>query len=98
MIAEETLERVRQAADIVAIIGEYVELWQSETRRGKCPFCKENAFHVWPSTRTFKCFKCSKGGNSFHFLMEAEHLEFPEAVRKVAKLSGVEVPAGDSDD
>lgn len=94
MITEEDKERVRQATDILSLVGETVELRQ----RGKdwwgcCPFHHEKSpsFHVNPSTGLWNCFGCHKGGDVFDYVMEREHLEFPDAIRYLADRAGIEL-------
>src|SRR6185436_10627679 len=59
-----------------------------------CPFHDEKtpSFSVNPAKGFYKCFGCGKGGNAFTFLMEMEGLNFPEAVQRVAEMSGVQLP------
>lgn len=87
MIPQETIEQVRQANDIVQIIGEYIRL----KKRGKnhlalCPFHTEKtpSFSVSQDKQIYYCFGCGKGGNLYSFLMEHEHMSFVEAVRHLA--------------
>ncbi len=92
LIPEEKIDEVRDATDIVDLISRYIPLTRSGgTFKANCPFHQEKtpSFHVWPDTGTWKCFGCGKGGNAFHFLMEKERLEFPEAVRVLAREAGI---------
>src|SRR5687768_13320063 len=59
-----------------------------------CPFHQEKtpSFSISPSKGFYKCFGCGKGGNAFTFLMEMEGLNFPEAVQRVAEMTGVPLP------
>lgn len=61
---------------------------------GCCPFHQEKtpSFSVSPAKGFYKCFGCGKGGNAFTFLMEMEGLNFPEAIQRVAEMSGVPLP------
>jgi DNA primase, catalytic core len=61
---------------------------------GCCPFHQEKtpSFSVNPAKGFYKCFGCGKGGSVFNFLMEIEGLSFPEAIRRVAEISGVPLP------
>ena len=98
-IAEESIQRVADASDIVEIIGSYFPLKRAGTSyRAICPFHKEKSpsFHVNPSRQTFHCFGCGAGGGVFRFLMDYEHLDFPSAVRKLAQRSGIQL-AEDND-
>lgn len=61
---------------------------------GRCPFHQEKtpSFSVNPGKGFYKCFGCGKGGNAFSFVMETEGLSFPEAVRRLAEFTGMQVP------
>ncbi|MDH3892665.1 MAG: DNA primase [candidate division Zixibacteria bacterium] len=92
MIPPETIEQVRQANDIVQIIGEYVRL----KKRGKnflalCPFHTEKtpSFSVSEDKQIYYCFGCGKGGNLYTFLIEHEHMSFVEAVRHLAGRANI---------
>jgi len=92
MIPQETIEQVRQANDIVQIIGEYVRL----KKRGKnfvalCPFHTEKtpSFTVSVDKQIYYCFGCGKGGNLYSFLMEHEKMSFIEAVRYLAARANI---------
>lgn len=94
MITEEDKERVRQATDILALVGETVELRQRGADWwGCCPFHHEKSpsFHVNPSTGLWNCFGCHKGGDVFDYVMAREHLEFPDAIRYLADRAGLEL-------
>jgi len=94
-IPEETIQEVRDRADIVALVGRYVELKQAGRNwKGLCPFHEEKtpSFNVNPDRGIFHCFGCQKGGNAITFLVEYENLTFPEAVRSLAADLGIEVP------
>lgn len=88
-------DRVKQQADIVRIVGEYVQLKKAgQNFRGLCPFHSEKtpSFNVHPTRQIYHCFGCGKGGDVFSFVMEMEKCEFPDAVRTVAEKSGIAVP------
>jgi DNA primase len=88
-------EKVKQQADIVRVVGEYVRLKKSgQNFAGLCPFHGEKtpSFSVHPVKQIFHCFGCGKGGDVFSFVMEMEKCEFPEAVRMVAEKSGIAIP------
>ncbi len=92
---EDKIDEVRQAADIVEVIGRYVELkQQGRLFKGLCPFHAEKtpSFTVNPERRIFKCFGCGEGGNVFTFLMKHAGMTFPEAVRDLARSYHIELP------
>jgi len=100
-IPEATIQEVRDRADIVSLIGRYVELKQAgRSWKGLCPFHDEktHSFNVSPDRGIFHCFGCEKGGDVIAFLMENEKLTFPESVRSLASELGIEVPEGDGED
>src|SRR5712691_7505497 len=88
-------DRVKQQADIVRVVGEYVQLKKAgQNFRGLCPFHSEKtpSFNVHPTRQIYHCFGCGKGGDVFSFVMEMEKCEFPDAVRVVAEKTGIAVP------
>jgi DNA primase len=88
-------ERVKQQADIVRVIGEYVRLKKTgQNFTGLCPFHQEKSpsFAVHPVRQIYHCFGCGVGGDVFKFVMELEKITFPEAIRAVAEKSGIPVP------
>ena len=88
-------ERVKQQADIVRVIGEYVRLKKTgQNFTGLCPFHQEKSpsFAVHPVRQIYHCFGCGVGGDVFKFVMELEKITFPEAIRTVAEKSGIPVP------
>jgi DNA primase len=88
-------ERVKQQADIVRVVGEYVRLKKTgKDFSGLCPFHQEKtpSFTVSPLKQIFYCFGCGKGGDVFSFVMDMEKSAFPEAVRTVAEKCGIAVP------
>jgi DNA primase len=88
-------DKVKQQADIVRVVGEYVRLKKSgQNFTGLCPFHGEKSpsFAVHPVKQIFHCFGCGKGGDVFTFVMEMEKCPFPEAVRMVAEKCGIAVP------
>ena len=94
MIPRETVEKVLDAAQIVDVVSDFVDL----KRRGAnwiacCPFHNEKtpSFSVSPSKGIFKCFGCGKAGTAVDFVMEHESLTFPEAIRYLAKKYHIEV-------
>lgn len=100
MISDDDKQRVRQATDILQLVGETVEL----RRRGSdwwgcCPFHHEKtpSFHVNPSTGLWKCFGCGKGGDVFAYVMARESLDFPDAIRYLADRAGIELSEEQAD-
>jgi DNA primase len=93
VIPDDVVDRVREEADIISIIGEFVKLKRVGTSyRGPCPFHhgKNNNFSV--STKGgYKCFKCGESGDVFTFIQKQLGLDFVEAVKWVGKEAGVEV-------
>ncbi len=88
-------DRIKQQADIVRVIGEYVGLKKSgQNFTGLCPFHSEKtpSFAVHPVKQIYHCFGCGVGGDVFKFVMEMDKLTFPEAVRAVAEKCGISVP------
>ncbi|HKW64204.1 MAG TPA: DNA primase [Candidatus Acidoferrum sp.] len=88
-------EKVKQQADIVRVVGEYVRLKKSgKDFSGLCPFHQEKtpSFTVSPLKQIFYCFGCGKGGDVYNFVMEMEKCEFPEAMRLVAEKCGISIP------
>jgi DNA primase len=86
---------VKQQADIVRVVGEYIRLKKSgQNFTGLCPFHGEKtpSFAVHPVKQIYHCFGCGKGGDVFNFVMEMEKVPFPEAVRMVAEKCGIAIP------
>ncbi len=101
--SDELLEEVRSRNDILDIISQYVTLKRKGRNFfGLCPFHNEKSpsFSVSPDKQIFKCFGCGKGGNVFHFLMNAENISFVEAVQILAERANIELPknSGDEDE
>ena len=87
---------VKQQADIVRIVGEYVKLRKSGAQNyaGLCPFHQEKtaSFSVHAGNQFFHCFGCNAGGDVFSFVQKIENITFPEAVRMVAEKLGIPMP------
>ena len=87
---------VKQQADIVRIIGEYVKLRKAGAQNysGLCPFHGEKtpSFSVHASRQYFHCFGCGVSGDVFTFVQKIENITFPEAVRAVAQKLGIAAP------
>jgi len=93
--SSDLLEEIRNRCDIIDIISEYVHLKPAgKGFKGLCPFHGEKtpSFMVSPEKQLFHCFGCGEGGNVFNFLMKYEKLSFFEAVKMLAKKSGVSLP------
>lgn len=99
MIADESVERVREAADIVEVIGEHVKLRRMGVDwRGPCPFHggKNPNFAVSPRKGIYHCYKCGVTGDVITYLREREGLDFASAVRQLGERFGVEVRETDT--
>jgi DNA primase len=86
--------QIREKIDIVSFIGEFIPLKKmGRNFKANCPFHGEKtpSFVVSPERQIWHCFGCGKGGDVYTFLMEYERLEFPEALRTLAKRAGVEL-------
>ncbi len=95
LIPDNIIDEVLSRADIESVVGRYVQLKRSGSNLwGLCPFHSEKtpSFSVNPSKGIYKCFGCSKGGNAIGFIMEIEHLSYPEAIRHLAAQYGVDIP------
>jgi DNA primase len=98
MIADDVVERVKEEADIVQIIGEHVALKRvGADYRGPCPFHQGTHpnFSVSPKKHMYYCFVCHEGGDVFTFLSKRLGLDWPSAVRLAAEKSGIEIPIVD---
>lgn len=93
-IPREKVEEILQAAHIEEVVGEFLTLKKRGANLiGCCPFHNEKtpSFSVNPARNIFKCFGCGKAGDSAKFLMEHEHLSYPEALRYLAKKYNIKV-------
>lgn len=94
MIDRPTIDRILDAAQIVDVVQEFVPLKKRGVNYlGLCPFHNEKtpSFTVSPSKEIFKCFGCGKVGNSVNFIMEHEHLSYPEALKYLARKYHIEI-------
>ena len=94
-ISSEIIERIRQLVPIEDIISEFVQLKRKGTSlMGLCPFHTEKtpSFSVHPVKQIFHCFGCGASGNVFTFIMKINNMNFPEAVRYLAKKAGITIP------
>jgi len=95
MIPDDVIAQIRDAADIVAVIGQHVQLKRAGTSwKGLCPFHGEKtaSFNVIPAKQFFHCFGCQKNGDVFSFLMELEGKSFVEVAEELAGRFGITVP------
>lgn len=94
MIDHATIERIKDAANIVEVVSEFVTLRKSGSNyKGLCPFHDEKtpSFYVSPARGTCHCFGCGKGGNPVGFIMEHEQMTYPEALRWLARKYHIEI-------
>lgn len=94
MIDRATAERIKDAANIVEVVSEFVTLQRSGANyKGLCPFHNEKtpSFYVSPARGTCHCFGCGKGGTPIGFIMEHEQMTYPEALRWLAQKYHIEI-------
>jgi DNA primase len=95
LYSDSVLDEVRNAVNIVSLVSEYVALKKrGRNHVARCPFHNEKtpSFNVSEEKQIFMCFGCGLGGDVFRFVMQIEHLSFPEAVRLIADRSGIRLP------
>lgn len=94
-----TIRRIKDAADIVDVVGDFVKLKKSGVRYlGLCPFHDDKhlgSFVVYPKGNVFKCFKCDAKGGPVEFIMKHENLTFPDAIRWLGKKYSIETDMTD---
>ena len=98
-IAQETVEQIAAASDIVEVISSYFPLKRAGTEfRALCPFHQEKtpSFYVSPAKQSYYCHGCGAGGAIFQFLMQYENIDFPEAVRRLASRAGIAILENES--
>ena len=100
-IPQDTIDRIRDSADIVDVVSRHVDL----TKRGRnffglCPFHNEKtpSFSVAPDKGIYHCFGCGNGGSALNFIMEIEKISFVEAVTQLGKQIGIEIELSGRDD
>ncbi len=96
-VSQEKIDEIRDAVNIADYIGQYVALEKrGQNLFGLCPFVPEKtpSFTVTEQKQLFKCFSCSRGGSIFDFVMEYDHLDFIQAVKKVADYANIELDIG----
>jgi DNA primase len=94
LFTKDTIDRVREAVDMVQLVGQKTDLRRVGTRwTGLCPFHDERtpSFSVNPEDKLYYCFGCGEGGDAFKFVQQTEALDFQEAVELLAEQSGVRV-------
>ena len=90
--SETTLSAIKNAVDIVALVGEYLTLRRVGTRyKALCPFHddKNPSFECNPERQSYKCWSCGARGDIFDFVMNRERVDFTEALRMLAQRAGV---------
>ena len=95
MIPDEIIEQVRDSADLVSVIGESVELKRTGADyRGPCPFHggTHRNFAVVPKKQLYYCYVCHAAGDVFSYFMKRFGMDYPTAVREVARRSGIVIP------
>lgn len=94
MIDHNTIQKIIDTAEITEVVQDYINLKKRGVNYlGLCPFHNEKtpSFTVSPAKGIYKCFGCGKGGNSVNFIMEHEHIGYPEALKYLAKKYNIEV-------
>ncbi|HEY5165563.1 MAG TPA: DNA primase [Acidimicrobiia bacterium] len=91
-ILDEDVAHVRETTDLVAVAGDHIALKRVGQRwMGLCPFHQEKSpsFSINPALNLFYCFGCQKSGDAITFVREVEHLDFVEAVERLAQRAGI---------
>ena len=98
-IPKETIEKILEAAKIEGVVGDFVDLKKKGTRYlGHCPFHNDRhlgSFVVYPKGNCYKCFSCGAKGGVVEFLMNHEHLSYPDAIRYLGKKYNIETDMND---
>ncbi len=95
LYSDHVLDEVRSAVNIVTLVSEYVALKKrGRNHVARCPFHTEKtpSFNVSEEKQIFMCFGCGLGGDVFRFVMQIEHVSFPEAIRFIAERYGISLP------
>ena len=93
-ITQECVARIKDSADIVELLGKYLQLRRAgNSWKACCPFHSEKtpSFHVNPARQSFHCFGCGVGGDAIKFIMMFENLDYPTALRRLADMNGIPV-------
>ncbi|MCQ4348926.1 DNA primase [Pseudomonas stutzeri] len=99
LIPQRFIDDLLNRTDIVEVVGSRVQLKKTgKNYSACCPFHQEKtpSFTVSPDKQFYYCFGCGAGGNALGFVMDHDHLDFPQAVEELAKRAGLEVPREDS--
>ena len=100
-ISQETIDRIRDSADIVDVVSRHVDLKKrGRNFFGLCPFHTEKtpSFSVAPDKGIYHCFGCGNGGNAVNFIMELEKISFVEAIQQLGQQLGIEVAFSGTDE
>ena len=96
MITKDIIERVKDSANIVEVVSEYISLKkQGVYYVGLCPFHEDHhpSMKVSPNRGTYHCYSCDAKGDAIKFVQEKENVSFPEAVRRLANKYGISIPS-----
>lgn len=96
MITKDIIERVKDSANIVEVVSEYISLKkQGVYYIGLCPFHEDHhpSMKVSPNRGTYHCYSCDAKGDAIKFVQEKENVSFPEAVRRLANKYGISIPS-----
>jgi DNA primase len=99
-IAQDIIDRVRDSANIVDVISQYIDLRKrGQNFVGLCPFHNDThpSLYVSPAKEIYKCFACGAGGNAFTFLMEYDKISFVDAVKQLGDRYGIEIKLSSSE-
>jgi DNA primase len=97
--SDSTKAAIKNAVDIVALVGEYLSLRRAGSRyKALCPFHDDHnpSLEINPERQSFKCWSCGAGGDVFDFVKNLEHVDFPEALRMLAERAGIVLEAAPS--
>ena len=97
--SEQTLAAIKQAVDIVALVGESLTVYRAGSKfKALCPFHDDHhpSMELNPDRQSFKCWSCGAGGDIFDFVKDYERVEFPEALRMLADRAGITLEGTES--